>query len=300
MPHLPVLLKETIEHLNLRPGKFIIDGTVNGGGHSAAILEKILPGGTLLAVDWDEGVLNETKGKFAANSKFKNQNAKLIFTHDNYVNIPQILKKEKLPPADGLLLDLGFSSFQIEEEERGFSFRKDEVLDMRYDTSSGSPAYEIINSYPENELADIFYKYGEERFSRKIAKNIVLARKKEKITTTGQLVKIINNSVLGFYKRAKISPATRVFQALRIFTNHELDNLEGILKNLPKIIKTKGRCVIISFHSLEDRIVKNYFRNWERAGAARVVSKKVIRPQREEIINNLKSRSAKLRTLELV
>ncbi|MFA6135872.1 MAG: 16S rRNA (cytosine(1402)-N(4))-methyltransferase RsmH [Candidatus Paceibacterota bacterium] len=300
MNHIPVLLKEVLESLDLKKGKFVIDGTVNGGGHAREIIKEIMPGGKFLGVDWDKEILENTKREFDRKRKEERGKNKVIFVNDNYANLPEILKNNKLSKADAVLLDLGFSSLHIDKSKRGFSFQKDELLDMRYNTDSGTPAYEIINSCSEKDLADIFYKYGDERFSRRIAKNIVEARRKKAITTTGQLTGIINSSVPGFYRRARISPATKVFQALRIFVNGELDNLETFLSNLPKILKNKGRVLIISFHSLEDGIVKRAFREIAKKGEGKIITKKPIPPTREEVIANPKSRSSKLRVLEII
>ena len=222
--------------------------------------------------------------------------------------------------ADGLILDLGFSSEQIESGRpacnallsnagRGFSFGKDEPLDMRYDQREGMTAADIVNKFSEKDLAEIFWKYGEERYSRRIAAKIVEERKKEPIKTTAELVEIIKKSVPGSYERGRIHPATRVFQALRIFVNQELENLETLLKNIDKIVK--GRVAIISFHSLEDRLVKNYFRELKKQGKAVILTnpegkpsvsygaRKPIRPSREEILKNPRSRSAKMRAIKI-
>lgn len=321
MTHVPVLLKEAIEILDPKPGEFIIDGTVGAGGHAAEILKKIEPGGTLLGIDWDDSAIERAK------LNVKGQTSKVIFVHENYADLPEILsaygrssegrKEKNLLKADGLILDLGFSSEQLslygrspegrEKSGRGFSFLKDEPLDMRYSispTENGKwqteTAAEIINSYKETDLADIFYKYGEERFSRKIAKKIIEERRKERILTTGRLVEVVKMAVGKGYEKGRINPATRVFQALRIYVNKELENLETILKNLPEIIRPNGRVVIISFHSLEDRIVKNYFKQMEKEGKGKILTKKPIAASLEEIASNPRSRSAKLRAIRIM
>lgn len=297
MPHIPVLLKEVIEYLDLELGDFIIDGTVNGGGHAIKILEKISPKGKLLGVDLDK--------KMIENSGLNElDNVRLVC--GNYADLPEILKKEKLPKADGLLLDLGFSSEQLAPTEsvgggfrqRGFSFMKDEVLDMRY-SGEGMTAAEIVNSLSEKDLADIFWKFGEERYSRQIAKKIVEERKEERILTTGKLVEIVKKAVPRNYEKGRINPATRVFQALRIYVNDELGNLARLLGNLDKILKIKGRVAIISFHSLEDRLVKNYFRDCAKSGKMELLTKKPITASEEETIINPRSRSAKMRVAEM-
>ncbi len=315
MSHTPVLLNEVIEALEPSPGKFIIDGTVNGGGHSAAIWEKISPSGMLLATDWDKNILEKTRKDFESRYKLQATTHKLFFIHSSYTEIPEILKRENLPKADGLLLDLGFSSEQL-EAKRGFSYRGEnrlnEPLDMRYDPSFASnfaeatmgekasegaapTAAEILNSYREEELSDIFWKYGEERFARRIAHGIVEARKDKRIITVGELIEAIKNSVPQFFKKGESDVTMRVFQALRIYVNKELENVERILGDLDKIVKPGGRVAIITFHSLEDRLVKNKFKELETKGVINILNKKPIIPTDEEIKQNSRSRSAKLR-----
>jgi len=337
--HIPVLLKETIEILNPegepsvpygagpQEGKFFIDGTIGGGGHAIAILEKIGPKGKLLGIDWDE---NNIK-KLIEIKKLRNYE-NLILVHGNYADLPEILKQKKLGRANGLILDLGFSSESL-ESGRGFSFQKDEPLDMRYQfqdvrrpeisqyfgrrTSQILTAAEVVNTFSEKDLAEIFWKYGEERFSRQIAKKIIEQRKKKPIKTTFDLVEIIKKLVPRNYERGRINPATKVFQALRIYVNDELGNLEKLLKNIGKIVKGRarlrprlsqdyggqegfgGRVVIISYHSLEDRLVKNCFRDLKNQGKAQILTGKPITPTLQEIQANPRSRSAKLRAILL-
>ncbi len=292
--HKPVLLKEAIEILNPQEGEFFIDGTIGSGGHSEAILKKIGPNGKLLGIDWDR--------KAIENCKLKIGNLlNVILVHGNYADLPEILKKEKLGKADGLIVDLGFSSEQLSPPVgggKGFSFMKDEPLIMRY-TDEGLTAAEVVNGFNEKDLADIFWKYGEERFSRQIAKKIVEERKKERILTTFELVEIIRKATPKFYERGRLHPATRVFQALRIYVNRELGNLETLLKKIPEILKIKGRVAIISFHSLEDRLVKNYFKQMAKQGYAEILTKKPVIPTKEEIRNNPRSRSAKMRAMQI-
>lgn len=294
--HKPVLLKEIIEILNPKSGEFFIDGTVGNGGHSSEILKKIGPEGKLLGIDLDESAIERLKTERLKN--YKN----LILTQGNYADLPEILKRENFNKADGLIVDLGFSSEQL-ASGRGFSFMNPsaggEPLVMRY-TSTGLTAAEIVNSFPEKDLADIFWKYGEERFSRQIAKKIVEERKRKRILTTFELVEIIKKAVPKNYERGRINPATRVFQALRIYVNCELENLETLLKNLDKIVKNKGRIAIISFHSLEDRLVKNYFRQMAKKGQAEILTKKSVMPTEEEIKSNSRSRSAKMRAIRVI
>ncbi|MEK7138376.1 MAG: 16S rRNA (cytosine(1402)-N(4))-methyltransferase RsmH [Patescibacteria group bacterium] len=285
--HVPVLPNEVIESLDLKPGKFIIDGTVNGGGHTELIYKKVSPGGKVLGIDWDEKVLEVTKKKF-------NKEKGIILRQGNYADTLEILKKEKLGKADGLLLDLGFSTEQIENSKRGFSFDKDEPLYMTYSDES-IPVAQIIRELKEDELAEIIFKLGGERLSRKIAKAIKEESKNKRITSSLELAEIIRNAVPKSYENGRIDPATRTFQALRIYANRELENLEKILNNLPEILKSQARVAIISFHSLEDVIVKKYFQKLEQIGILKILTKKPIEPTEEEININPKSRSAKLR-----
>ena len=338
MSHVPVLLKETIEILNPQPGEFFIDGTIGSGGHAAEILRKIGPKGKLLGIDWD----NESLKRFELKVESLKSKGKIILANRNYADLPEILQSAELRrlnadkrgtlKADGLLLDLGFSSESL-GSGRGFTFQKNEPLDMRYNMESISisqfnnqheSAAAVISNRSEKDLAEIFWKYGEERFSRQIARKIIEERKIKPIKTTFDLVEIIKKSIPKNYERSRIHPATKVFQALRIYVNHELENLEKLLSDLEKIIKNKpshltgisaksannksipircggkGRTAIISYHSLEDRLVKNYFRELKNQGKAEILTKKPIRPTNEEIQANPRSRSAKLRAVEML
>jgi 16S rRNA (cytosine1402-N4)-methyltransferase len=288
--HIPVLLKEVVEYLDPEPGDFIIDGTIGSGGHAEKILEKIGPKGKLLGIDWDAKNIEGLK------TKFKNR-SNVILVQGNYADIPEILKKEKLSEASGLLADLGFSSEQL--AGKGFSFMKDEVLDMRYG-GEGQTAAEIINSLSEKDLADIFWQLGEERYSRQIAKKIIEERRKERILMTGRLVEIVKSAVPKNYERGRINPATRVFQALRISVNDELGNLGSLLGNLENILKNKGRTIIISFHSLEDRMVKNHFRQAAKEGKMEILTKRPVTASEEEAEINPRSRSAKMRAAKII
>lgn len=297
MIHIPVLLKEVLGVLKPRDGEFIVDGTIGGGGHSVEIFKKILPKGKLLGIDLDENNLETARLKISTEIKNKKLKIKnnLILMNANYADLPEILKENNLPKADGLLLDLGFSSAQLEKSGRGFSFLRNEILDMRYELKKGGlTAAEIINSLSEKELADVIFKYGEEGFARKIAKKIIEERKQKRILTTFDLVNAVKKTVFGNKLPLAI---TRTFQAVRIYVNKELENLESILKNLQKIVKPKGRVAIISFHSLEDRLVKNCFKKLAKEGKAEILTKKPIRPSEGEIKRNPRSRSAKLRAI---
>lgn len=268
MKHEPVLLSEVLNALDPQPGQFIIDGTSGSEGHSAAIRQRIGESGNVLMTDWER-------------------------TGENYADLPNILVKRKLGKADGLLLDLGFSSEQL-GTGKGFSFQSDEPLTMTYHPDT-KPVKQLLRELTEQELADIIFQYGEERYSRRIAKAIKEYGRKEKIETTKQLAEVIARAVPRGYERGRIHPATRTFQALRIYANHELENLETILKNIHDVVKPNGRVAIISFHSLEDRIVKNYFRDYARVGRMELLTKKPVQASEGEIRRNPRSRSAKLR-----
>ena len=290
--HEPVLLNETIRILDPKPGAFFIDGTLGGGGHSKAILEKVGANGMLLGTDWD----NDAVLRFEKENKAYGK--KVLVRNANYRQIPDILKKEKLPHADGLFLDLGFSSDQIENAEKGFSFQYEGPLDMRY-AKEGETAAEVVNGLREEELADIFWKFGDERFSRQIAKRIVEERRKKRILTKTRLAEVVASAFPARFRNGKVNPATKVFQALRIYVNHEFENIESILGNLNECVKSGGRIAVITFHSSEDRIVKKRFSELVKAGNAEHLIKKPIAPTRDEIKRNPRSRSAKLRAIQL-
>ncbi|MBI1838812.1 MAG: 16S rRNA (cytosine(1402)-N(4))-methyltransferase RsmH [Candidatus Colwellbacteria bacterium] len=289
--HEPVLLNKVLEILSPLSGKFVIDGTVDGGGHALEIIKRIGLNGMFLGVEWDNDLLE----RFKARLKEESCSVKVVLVNDNYSNLPEILKRKKLGKADALLLDLGFSSNQLEYSGKGFSFLKDEPLIMRYSENSGPTAAEVLNSYNEKELTEIFHKYGEERYSNSIAKSIIRTRKIKKIITTFDLVKAVVSGVPSSYARGRINPATKVFQAIRVYINSELENLESILKNLEDIVKPGGVAIFIAFHSLEDRLIKNYLKNMKNSGVVEIILKKPVIPEQEEISSNPRSRSAKLR-----
>lgn len=308
MAHIPVLLNEVMEILKPQKGEFFIDGTFGAGGHSEKILEAIGEKGKLLAFDWDPKAAERNR------SIFEKQN--FMFRNVNYADTKKILQENDLPKADGLLLDLGFSSDQLEDSGKGFSFRKDEPLDMRYQSQEVRPpencqylggrtskiltAYEVVNSYPEEKLVEIIKDLGEERFPGRIARVIVESRQKESIKTSLQLAQIIRSALPRNYEKGRIDPATRTFQALRIYVNGELENIKKVLGDLESIVKSGGRVAVISFHSLEDRIVKNIFRDLKKSGKAELLNKKIISASRDEVLNNPRSRSAKLRGIKII
>lgn len=275
--------------MDLRPGDVVLDATFGFGGHSRKILEMIAPDGRIIAIDQDPEVLEKTKREFSGE--------RVEFVNDNFVNIDAILERLKIKSVDAVLMDLGVSSFHFDESGRGFSFSKDEPLDMRMDPGQITRAKDLVNGLSEKELADLIFQYGDERDSRRIAKAIVEARRKEKILTTGQLADIIISVRRGF---AKTHPATKVFQALRIVVN---DELGVISETLPKVIRALapgGRIAVISFHSGEDRIVKNIFKELRLKGKINLLTKKPVVPSRNEIGANPRARSAKMRVAERI
>jgi len=294
MPHIPVLLNEVLHYLDPLPGQFIIDGTVNGGGHAEAIIKRIAPGGTFLGIDWDKDILKKTEVKFEHVS-----DVSVLFENGNYANLPQMLLDSNLPKADGLLLDLGFSSEQLDGSGKGFSFMKDEDLRMTYDESE-TPVKKILKELSERDLAKIIFAYSGEKFAMRIAKAIKAQEKKKTIETTGELSELIARNVPTSYERGRIHPATRIFQALRIYANHELENVRLVLGRLRDILKPEGRLAIISFHSLEDKIIKQEFRELAKKGMLEIMTKKPIQASDEEISQNPRSRSAKLRAARIV
>lgn len=288
MTHIPVLLNEAVDGLNIHSGDIILDGTFGGGSHSSLICSKIGKTGTLIAIDAD----SEAK-KRAENFDW---DCKFEIVTDNFRNLDKVLELKGIKKINGALFDLGLSSFQLETSGRGFTFQKDEPLVMTFGREEGGlNAEEIINSWDENNLADIIYGYGGEQFSRRIAKGIVEARKERPIKTTFALVKIIEDVVPKFYKQRKIHCATKTFQALRIAVNDEIAVLrEGIAKSWDFLMPS-GRLAVISFHELEDRAVKTFFRNKNKVGECTLITKKPIVPSEQEILLNSRSRSAKLR-----
>lgn len=293
MSHIPVLLQEVVALLDPKPGEFFIDGTAGNGGHLAALLERVGESGKVLGIDFDPSAIGRLTEKFSAK-----ENVTLV--NGNYANTAEILEGRHLPKADGFLLDIGFSSMQVDASGRGFSFQKDEPLDMRYQPNEGmATAEEVVNGIGEKELADLIYQFGEERMSRQVAKAIVEHRRKRRIETTLQLAEIVKGALPRSYERGRIHPATRTFQALRIYVNGELANLERALTHIPRIVKSGGRVAVISFHSLEDRIVKNIFRDMHKEKNATLLTKKPLIAGEEELSRNPRSRSAKLRAIQV-
>lgn len=302
--HVPVLLRESIEALNVQQGGRYIDCTLGSGGHAKAILKAGAPGGQLLGIDADPNAVAESATRLAA---YRND---ILLVNDNFVNLRDICTRNNFYPVNGILFDLGLSSRQLEAEDRGFSFQQESPLDMRFDPAQEVTAAEIVNTYSERELADLIYQYGEDPHSRKIARQIVASRP---MRTTLELARAVLRAT--GHGREKTHPATRTFQALRIAVNEELRHLPSALEQAIDLLGFQGRLVVISYHSLEDRIVKNILRQ-ESSGCicppvapactcghtakVSLVTKKAVKPSEEEVLSNPRSRSARLRTAERI
>jgi len=284
--HIPVLLQDAIDALNIQEGGKYIDGTLGGGGHAKLILER---GGVVLGIDQDSDAIDECREEFKDRKN-------IIVAQGNFMNIKKIAGDYDFIPCSGILLDLGTSVHQIKESERGFTFMKHEFLDMRMDKGKGLSAFDIVNKWPKEELIRIFGEYGEESDSGIIAETIVKRRKKQEIVYSDELAGII--SKIKNRREKDIHPATKVFQALRIAVNDELNTLKRGIEESMEVLGSGGRLTIISFHSLEDRIVKQAFLKLEREKMGRVITKKPITAGKSEIEKNRKARSAKLRVFE--
>lgn len=289
--HIPVLQKEVIKYLDPKPNENFIDCTIGSGGHTFLILEAIEPNGKVLAIDQDSEILKDTKYRIQ-NTKYRNR---VILVCDSFVNLKEIVKREKFRSVAGVLFDLGMSSWHLAESGRGFSFLKNEPLDMRYSIKNPLAAEKVVNYWSGPEIEKILKEFGEERFAKNIAKEIVRERKLNTIKTTSQLVKIIERAIPYKYQRQRIHFATRTFQALRIAVNDELNNLEKALPQAIEVLRSGGHLAVISFHSLEDRIVKNFLKEKNKENLIEILTKKPIRPDPKEIEINPRSRSSKLR-----
>ena len=305
--HKPVMLQECIEGLQIKPNGIYVDGTMGGAGHSIEIVKRLSKDGRLIGIDRDEEALKASKERLA---EYKN----VTYIHDNHDNIKEILQKLEINQVDGILLDLGVSSYQLDERNRGFSYLGENELDMRMDKGQELTAKRVVNYYSEKELANIIYEYGEERFSRQIAKNICNYRKEKTITTTKELVEIIEKSIPKS-KQNDGHPAKRTFQAIRIEVNNEIKPLYNTVKDCIDCLKPQGRLCIITFHSLEDRAVKNAYIEAKGkctcpsdlpycvCGAktlGKIITKKPIIATEEEQEENSRSKSAKLRIFEKI
>lgn len=307
--HLPVLTGEVVEMLQIKKDGIYLDGTLGDGGHAEQILSKISPPGLLVAFDQDNESISFSKNRL---QPYKDQ---LKIFQENFKNVKKVLEEEKIGPLDGILLDLGVSSRQLNSRTRGFSFSSNAFLDMRMDDQNETTAFDLVNHSSKEKLIKIFKDFGEERWASRIAKSIIFKRRIKPIKTTGELSKLILSAVSAKSKKYKIHPATRVFQALRIAVNRELEALESILDDAVNILKTDGRFCVISFHSLEDRMVKNKFRDYEKGclcpptfpecvcgkkSVMKVLTKKPIVPLEEEIKKNPRASSAKLRVAQKI
>ncbi len=320
--HTPVMLKEVLEYLDPQPGQYFIDCTLGGAGYTVAIAEKVGPKGKVVAIDLDKMAIENAKSQIT-----NRKSLSIILVQDNFKNLSEIAKKYfSNKKINGIVFDLGLSSAQLQDMDRGFSFQEDALLDMDFgcrssrceagisDVGFQTTEY-IVNNWKQEELEKIIREYGEERFAKRIAQGIVDYRENKQIKTTGQLVEIIKSAVPKKYLYGKIHPATRTFQALRIATNNELENLRKALPQAIDLLKSKGRIAVISYHSLEDRIVKRFFKQESRdcicppnypacrcqhKQQIKILTKKVIMPAKEEVINNPRSRSAKLRVAEKI
>ena len=306
--HKSVLLNECIEGLNIKKDGIYVDGTLGGGGHSYEILRKLSPNGRLIGIDRDKDALNTASKKL---NEFNN----FTTVHDNHANILEILKNLGIQGVDGILLDLGVSSYQLDEASRGFSYMNDAPLDMRMNREDKISAYEVVNNYSEEKLSRIFFDYGEERYSKSIAKKICKVREENKISTTLELVEVIKSAMPSSALNEKQHPAKRVFQAIRIEVNEELTKLKQAVEDSIKALNNGGRLAIITFHSLEDKIVKHTYEDMQGRctcpkdfpvcvcnyiSYGRIVNKKPIISNEEELKENPRARSAKLRIFERI
>ena len=286
--HIPVLFDEVLEQLQPASGMIFVDGTLGGGGHTRALAERVGPTGRVISVDLDNVAVERASTTLAG--------LPISVANASYADIPEVLDEVGVAAVDGVLLDLGLSSDQLADAERGFSYLSEGELDMRFDRDNGEPAWRMIARMSEEHLANVIYQFGEERFSRRIAKKIVEQRRSDPIRTANQLAELVRSCVPRS-RGHNIDPATRTFQALRIAVNGELDALQSALKRLPDYLNPGGRLAIISFHSLEDRIVKEAFRTDERLS---VITRKPIVASEDESNRNPRARSAKLRVAERV
>ena len=285
------MVEEVMIFLRCEPGRTYVDATLGGGGHASEILRRTTPDGVIIGMEWDEDALMEARnGLMPFGERVK------IF-RENFVSLPDLIEGESV---DGILLDLGLSSFQVEKEERGFSFKGEGPLDMRMDQRMHHTASDIVNRLSLKELEYILFQYGEERWARKISRAIIREREREPIETTQTLRRIVHHAIPRRFHTRRIDPATKTFQALRIRVNDELENLRKILETGWTLLKKGGRMCTISFHSLEDRMVKETFRRLEKEEKMRILTKKPVTPSEEEQRRNSRSRSAKLRCAERV
>jgi len=285
--HVPVLRDEVLAWLDPRPGQVLVDGTVGGGGHARALAERVGREGRLVGLDRDPAAIERAAETLAGTPT--------TLIHSDFRDLPEVLAQLDLTTVDGVLLDLGLSSDQLEDPERGFSFSSHGPLDLRFDPTRGEPAWRLVNRLDEKRLAQLIYEFGEERYSRRIAAAMVRRRREKPIKTAGELADLVRRCVPGSPSTRRLDPATRTFQALRIAVNGELESLDAALGRVPDCLAPGGRFAVISFHSLEDRRVKQSFRDDERL---EVLTRKPLRPRDEEVQHNPRARSAKLRVAQ--
>jgi 16S rRNA (cytosine1402-N4)-methyltransferase len=309
LKHIPVMISEVLHYLDCKPGKIYVDGTLGGAGHARAICSKISPGGVFIGIDQDIDAIKNAK------NVLESFNITIRLFHGNFINLPEFLRQLNIKAVDGILLDLGISLHQIESSGRGFSFLRDEPLDMRMNKMSGITAEDLINTLDEKNLKKIFREYGEERWAGQIAKKIAASRKQKAIKSSRQLAQIVCDAVPKSSFHQKIHPATRVFMAIRIAVNRELEMLDVFMENVADLLNPKARLCVLSFHSLEDRIVKHRLKTLEKGCVCpsdfpecvckqkpilRLLTKRVVRPSIEEIERNPMARSTKLRAAERI
>jgi 16S rRNA (cytosine1402-N4)-methyltransferase len=294
--HVPVMLQEVLEYLKLAPGQIIVDATMGTGGHSLEILKRITPGGRLVGIDRDENSLAVCRQRLA---EFKNNTE---FVHANFADLDQVLASLGIDKIDGIVFDLGISSYQLKDAQRGFSFQEEGPLDMRLDKSSYISAYDLVNNLNENEISQILWNFGQERWHNRIAHLLVQERRNEPIATTKQLANLVMRAIPHRYRRSyyRIHPATRTFQAVRIAVNRELEILENAIKKAVDILRKQARICVISFHSLEDRVIKHTFRALAADGLIDIITAKPLTPGFGEIEVNPSSRSSKFRVAERI
>ncbi|MBE5928849.1 MAG: 16S rRNA (cytosine(1402)-N(4))-methyltransferase RsmH [Lachnospiraceae bacterium] len=312
--HIPIMLNECMENLNIRPEGVYVDGTMGGAGHSSHIAKRLNEKGVLIAIDQDEAAINAGTKRLSEYAELAPGHIRIV--RNNFSYMSEIVKSEGFAGVDGILLDLGVSSYQLDTPERGFTYRDENApLDMRMDTRNEMTAKDIINDYSETELRRVIRNYGEDKFADRIAKNIVRARSEHVISTTGELISLIKQAYPAKELRKPGHPAKKTFQAIRIELNGELKVLEENLRDMINLLNDKGRICIITFHSLEDRIVKNIFRECEnpcicppdfpvcvcgKKSLGKVISRKPILPDENEMNDNTRSQSAKLRVFERI
>lgn len=301
------MLEPVLRLLGCKRGGIYVDGTIGGGGYARSILEESAPEGIVLGIDWDEEAIRRVA------ERLREYGDRLILERTDFADIRKALRVHAMEEVEGIVVDLGVSSYQIDDPQRGFSFMQEGPLDMRMNRELGITAAQLVNTLPEKDLADLIFRYGEERMSRRIARTIVAERKKGPIEGTRELSELVRNAVPRSRDAIRIHPATRTFQALRIAVNGELESLERFLPEALSALKPGGRLCVVAFHSLEDRIVKETFRNWARScrcpreraicgcegvPLVRLMTRKALRPSPEEVESNPRSRSARLRAIE--